>query len=165
MMVTLVDSMHQQEFCSLLRGPFHLTRPLCTWNLCVGPERFDCRHEAAVLHFLLRIVAVPASIVELMLRHPINRFLHPTVFSVPENEQGPDHVASRQGSSQRLPFFPGCPRSQRFTSTGLGHVKAPLSSWCRSRNFSHARLTPSSGVNPISPRSIKGQTVDVHLGE
>src|SRR5438093_13256752 len=42
MMVTLVDSVHQQEFCSLLRGPFHLTRPPCTWNLCVGPERFDC---------------------------------------------------------------------------------------------------------------------------
>src|SRR5205823_9748727 len=70
----------------------------------------------------------------------------------------------RQGSSQRVAFFPGCPLTQRFTPLGLGHVKAPLSNWWRSRNCSQARLTPSSGVNPISPRSIKGQTVDVHLG-
>src|SRR3989442_13712071 len=94
MMVTLVDLVHQQEFCALLCGPFHLTRPLWTWNLCVGPEWFDCRHEAAVFHFLLGIVAVPASILELMLRHPIDSLLHPHVFSVPEHEQSPDHVAS-----------------------------------------------------------------------
>src|SRR6266568_1132593 len=106
MMVTLVDSVHQQEFCSLLGGPFHLTRPLCTWNLCVGPEWFDCRHEAAVLHFLLGIVAVPASIVELMLGHPIDRLLHPPVFSVPEHEQGPDHVAGEAGL---LPAVGLCP--------------------------------------------------------
>src|SRR2546425_12578000 len=97
MMVTLVDSVHQQEFCSLLGGPFHLTRPLWTWNLCIGPEWFDCRHEAAVLHFLLGIVAVPSSIVELMLGHPIDSLLHPPVFSIPEHEQGPDHVASEAG--------------------------------------------------------------------
>src|SRR2546427_13205688 len=96
-MVTLVDSVHQQEFCALLCGPFHLTCPLRTWNLRVGPEWFDCRHETAVLHFLLGIVAVPASIVELMLGHPIDRLLHPAVFSVPEHEQGPDHVASEAG--------------------------------------------------------------------
>src|SRR6266568_4245749 len=94
MMVTLVDSVHQQEFCSPLGGPFHFTRPLCTWNLSVGPEWFDCRHEAAVLHFLLWIVTVPASILELMLGHPLDRLLHPTVFSVPEHEQCPDYVAS-----------------------------------------------------------------------
>src|SRR5207247_8945797 len=70
----------------------------------------------------------------------------------------------RQGSSQRLAFFPGCRLFQRSTSIGLGHVKAPLSSWWRSRNFLQARLTPSYGVNPISPRSIKGQIVDVLLG-
>src|SRR5207302_10043824 len=107
MMVTLVDSVHQQEFCSLLDGPFHLTRPLCTRNLCVCPEWFDCRHEAAVLHFLLGIVAVPASIVELMLRHPIDSLLHPTVFFVPEHEQGPDHVASE---ARLLPAFGLLPR-------------------------------------------------------
>src|SRR2546422_5873478 len=112
MMVTLVDSVHQQEFCSLLGGPFHLTRPLCTWNLCVGPEWFDCRHEAAVLYFLLGIVAVPASIVELMLGHPIDRLLHPPVFSIPEHEQGPDHVPSEArlfpafGLFLRVPAIP-----------------------------------------------------------
>src|SRR3989442_15003460 len=102
MMVTLVDSVHQQEFCALLCGPFHLPRPLCTRNLRVGPEWFDCRHEAAVLHFLLGIVAVPASIAELMLRHPIDSLRHPTVFSVPEHEQSPDHVASE---ARLLPAF------------------------------------------------------------
>src|SRR2546425_4926646 len=106
MMVTLVDSVHQQEFCSLLGGPFHLTRPLWTWNLCVGPERFDCRHEAAVLHFLLGIVAVPASIVELMLGHPLDRFLHPPVFSISEHEQGPDHVASEARFLPSYSLFP-----------------------------------------------------------
>src|SRR5712664_1000400 len=102
MMVTLVDSVQEQEFCSLLGGPFHLRRPLCTWNLCVGPEWFDCRHEAAMLHFLLGIIAVPASILELMLRHPIDSLLHPPVFSIPEHEQGPDHVA---GQARLLPAF------------------------------------------------------------
>src|SRR6266567_9064436 len=107
MMVTLVDAVHQQEFCSPLGGPFHLTRPLCTRNLRVGPEWFDCRHEAAVLHFLLRVVAVPASILELMLWHPIDRLLHPLVFSIPEHEKGPDHVASE---ARLLPAFPLFPR-------------------------------------------------------
>src|SRR5260370_24070591 len=102
MMVTLVDSVHQQEFCSPFHGPFHLTRPLCTGNLSVGPEWFDCRHEAAVLHLLLRIVTVPTSILELMLRHPIDRLLHPLVLSIPEHEQGPDHVASE---ARLLPAF------------------------------------------------------------
>src|SRR3989441_7493903 len=124
MMVTLVDSVHQQEFCSLLGGPFHLTRPLWTWNLCVGPERFDCRHEAAVLHFLLGIVAVPASIVELMLRHPTDRLLHPPVFSVPEHEQGPDHVASEArllpavGLCPRVPSYPALHLWRAWTSEG-----------------------------------------------
>src|SRR6266581_6974116 len=107
MMVTLVDSVHQQELCSLLGGPFHLTRPLCTGNLCVGPEWFDCRHEAAVLHLLLGIVAVPASIVELMLRHPIDRPLHPLVVSIPKDQQCPDHVAGEAGL---LPTYGLCPR-------------------------------------------------------
>src|SRR5436309_4436002 len=106
MMVTLEDSVYQQEFCSLLGGPFHLTRPLCAWNLPVGPEWFDCRHEAAVLHFLLRIVAVPASIVELMLGHPLDRLLQPPVFSVPEDEQGPDHVASEARLLPAVGLFP-----------------------------------------------------------
>src|SRR5712664_2080771 len=106
MMVTLVDSVHQQEFCSLLGGPFHLPRPLCTWNLSVGPEWFDRRHEAAVLHLLLRIVTVPASILELVLRHPIDRLLHPPVFSIPEHEQGPDHVPSEARLLPTLALFP-----------------------------------------------------------
>src|SRR2546426_11244508 len=106
MMVTLVDSVHQQELCSPLGGSFHLPRPLCTWNLCVGPEWFDCRHEAAVLHFLLGIVAVPASIGELMLGHPIDRLLHPPVFSVPEHEQGPDHIASEARLLPAVTLFP-----------------------------------------------------------
>src|SRR6267143_2084507 len=109
MMVTLVDSVHQQEFCSLLGGPFHLTRPLCTWNLCVGPEWFDCRHKAAMLHFLLGIVAVPASILELLLRHPIDRLLYPPVFSVPEHEQGPDHIAGQAGLLPAFALFPRVP--------------------------------------------------------
>src|SRR5438034_1973360 len=112
MMVTLVDSVHQQELCTLLNGPFHLPSPFCTWNLLVGPERLYGRHEAAVLHLLLGIVAIPASIVELMLGHPIDRLLHPTVFSVAEHEQGPDHVASEAGLLPacglllRVPPFP-----------------------------------------------------------
>src|SRR2546425_10767496 len=109
MMVTLVDSVHQQEFCALLGGPFHLPRPLCTWNLRVGPEWFDCRHEAAVLHFLLGIVAVPASIVELVLGHPIDSLLHPPVFSVPEHEQCPDHVASEARLLPAFALFPRMP--------------------------------------------------------
>src|SRR6266436_3093666 len=107
MMITLVDSVHQQEFRSPLSGPFHPTRPLCTWNLRVGPERFDCRHEAAMLHFLLRIVAVPASILELMLGHPIDRLLHPLVLSIPEHEKGSDHVPSEARLLPALPLFPG----------------------------------------------------------
>src|SRR5438876_12364100 len=111
MMVTLVDSVHQQELRSPIGGLFHLTRPLCARNLCIGPQWFDCRHEAAVLHFLLGIVAVPASIVELMLRHPFDSLLHPAVFFVPEHEQGPDHIPSEtrllpaHGLSSRVPLY------------------------------------------------------------
>src|SRR6266446_10511748 len=97
MMITLVDSVHQQEFRSPLSGPFHPTRPLCTWNLRVGPERFDCRHEATMLHFLLGIVAVPASILELMLGHPIDRLLHPLVVSISKDQHRSDHVSGEAG--------------------------------------------------------------------
>src|SRR5690348_9029459 len=106
-MVTLVDAVNQQEFRSSFGGPFHLSRPLCTRNLSVGPERFDCRHEATVLHLLLRIVAVPASIFELILGHPIDRLPHPLVVSISEDEQCSDHVASEAGL---LPAYGLCPR-------------------------------------------------------
>src|SRR5438093_8925422 len=111
MMVTLVDSVHQQELRSPIGGLFHLTRPLCARNLCIGPQWFDCRHEAAVLHFLLGIVAVPASIVELMLRHPIDSLLHSPIFSVPEHEQSPHHVASEARLFPAGTLLPGVPLS------------------------------------------------------
>src|SRR5438552_793544 len=47
-----------------------------------------------------------------MLGHPIDRLLHPPVFSVPEHEQGPDHVASEarllpaMGLCSRVPPYP-----------------------------------------------------------
>src|SRR6266849_1553798 len=120
MMVTLEDSVHQQELCSPFHGPFHLTRPLCTWNLSVGPQWFDCRHEAAMLHLLLRIVTVPASILELMLRHPIDRLLHPPVFSIPEHEKCPDHVASE---ARLLPAFALFPRVPPFPALHLHRAR------------------------------------------
>src|SRR5213594_1419133 len=71
----------------------------------------------------------------------------------------------RHGSSQRTTLPLGCFFFQLVTSAGLGQTKAPFSSWCRSRNFSHVFLRASSGVKPSSPSSIIGQTDAVHFGE
>jgi hypothetical protein len=103
MVVRLVHVMHQEELCSVINRSLHFPGPFLSWNLGVGPKWLDVGHEAAVLHLLLWIVAVPASIVEMLLGHPIDCLLHPPVFLVPENEQCQDHVA---GEARLLPIRP-----------------------------------------------------------
>src|SRR5438094_7841056 len=74
-MVRFVQTMHEQELGTFLNRPFHPSRPFSPWDLRVRPERRYCRHEGAVpyLHPLeLRVITIPAAILELCLRHPID---------------------------------------------------------------------------------------------
>src|SRR2546421_4896552 len=58
-----------------------------------------------MLHFLLRMVAVPATIFQLILRQPVNGSSNPRVIRVAELDQSPNHISCETRLVPSLAFL------------------------------------------------------------
>src|SRR5207253_3672894 len=58
-----------------------------------------------MLHFLLRMVAVPTSIFQLILRQPVNGSSNPRVIRVAELDQSPNHISCETRLVPSLAFL------------------------------------------------------------
>src|SRR2546422_3796327 len=95
--------MHEEKLGRIINGPFHFAGPLLSWDLRVCPQWLYGGHEATVLHLLLRIIAVPPPILKLITGQPVDRPPHPTIITVAQLDQCPNHVARQ---TRLIPSFP-----------------------------------------------------------